>query len=255
MARIRTIKPSFWDKDECANVSPSALLLYIGMKNFADDRGVIPGNSKLIKSKVFPQKDDIRIDQVNKWITELLENSFLVQLTFEDKLYYVLDFSDEKIDKPQPSILPDEAFENIREYSRIVETDQEDSKSVETIRLGEERKGEERKRKGKEFVPPSLDDFKNYFSSNGFPEDLAVRAWTGYSEADWHDSKGNKVLNWKQKCQNVWFSEENQKEKSCAKKEKGKLEKLKDQHGRITEANKQRYSAGQSGSIAFPDAF
>lgn len=153
MARIRTIKPNFWDKDECANVSMPALLLYIGMKNFADDHGVIPGSPKLIKSKVFPQRDDVRIDQVNKWITELLENSFLVQLTYEDKLYYVLDFSDEKIDKPQPSILPDEAFENIREYSRIVETDREDSKSIETIRLGEERKGEERKGKEEVFFP------------------------------------------------------------------------------------------------------
>lgn len=257
MARIRTIKPSFWDKDECANVSPSALLMYIGMKNFADDHGVIPGNPKLIKSKVFPQRDDIRIDQVNKWITELLENSFLEQLIYEDKLYYVLDFSDEKIDKPQPSILPDEAFENIREYSRIVETDREESKPVENIRLGKERKGKERKRKGegREFIPPTLEEFKNYFFENGFSAELAERAWKGYDAANWHDTKNNKILNWKQKCQNVWFRPENQKEKSCEKKEKGKESTLFDQHGRITEANKLRFNTSENEHCTIPDPF
>lgn len=219
MARIRTIKPGFWDKDECANVSTSALLLYIGMKNFADDQGVIVGNPKLIKSKVFPQRDDVRTDQVNKWIAELLANSFLVQLTYEDKLYYVLDFADEKIDKPQPSILPDEAFENI---GTEFESNQDHSRTFENIRLGEERKGEERKRKGKECIArPEFPEFENYFLENGFSSELARKAYDHYGE-EWADARGNPVKNWKQKARTVWFSEENkEKEKNVApKKEK-----------------------------------
>jgi hypothetical protein len=73
----------------------------------------------------------------------------------------------------------------------------------------EEEKNKKKKRTDKKFTAPTLDEFKNYFLENGFDESVAVRAWTGYNVADWHDSQGNKVKNWKQKCQNVWFKDDN----------------------------------------------
>lgn len=57
---------------------------------------------------------------------------------------------------------------------------------------------------------PTLEEFKKYFFENGFDPVVAERAWNGYVAADWHDTNGKKVLNWKQKCQNVWFRPENQ---------------------------------------------
>ena len=36
-----------------------------------------------------------------------------------------------------------------------------------------------------------------------------AKAFDYYDCADWHDSKGNKVKNWKQKMQAVWFKDEN----------------------------------------------
>lgn len=53
MPRIRTIVPEFWEDERFSNVSLPAWLLYIGMKNFADDSGVILANEVIIKSKVF----------------------------------------------------------------------------------------------------------------------------------------------------------------------------------------------------------
>jgi hypothetical protein len=70
-------------------------------------------------------------------------------------------------------------------------------------------KKENKKKKEKDIYIPTLDEFKNYFLENGFDESVAVRAWTGYNVADWYDSQGNKVKNWKQKCQNVWFKDDN----------------------------------------------
>lgn len=68
----------------------------------------------------------------------------------------------------------------------------------------------EKKRKEKKvFTPPALDDVKKYFSENGYKTEVAERAFNGYSEANWHDSKGKPVLNWKQKMNNVWFTDEN----------------------------------------------
>jgi hypothetical protein len=71
----------------------------------------------------------------------------------------------------------------------------------------------------KKLNPPTIEDFKTYFEANGYSKDLAERAWKGYSEADWKDSKGNKVKNWKQKCQHVWFKPENKNERTATTKQ------------------------------------
>lgn len=159
MPRIRTIVPEFWEDERFTNVSLPAWLLYIGMKNFADDYGVILANPVIIKSKVFPAREDIRRQQVFGWLQELIENSILVPLEYEKKSYYVMDFSSERIDKPQKSIIPEDiinsavsafkltnfnSVENIREHSRTFGNSREHSGTFENIPAGEERKGEER---------------------------------------------------------------------------------------------------------------
>jgi uncharacterized protein YdaU (DUF1376 family) len=48
-----------------------------------------------------------------------------------------------------------------------------------------------------------------YFKENGYKEDIAIKAFNYYNEANWHDASGKKVLNWKQKMQSVWFKPEN----------------------------------------------
>lgn len=62
------------------------------------------------------------------------------------------------------------------------------------------------------FVPPSLREVKEYFDTNGYKETSAIKFFNFYGEGDWHDSRGNKVKNWKQKAQAVWFRPENMKE-------------------------------------------
>lgn len=113
MPRIRTIIPEFWEDERFTNVSLPAWLLYIGMKNFADDSGIIVSNETIIKSKVFPAREDIRKQQVSGWLQELIENSILVPFQYEDKGYYVMDFSSERIDKPQKSKIPVEIIEKV----------------------------------------------------------------------------------------------------------------------------------------------
>jgi len=66
-----------------------------------------------------------------------------------------------------------------------------------------------RKEKIRIDVTQSLEDVKNYFTANGFKEDVAIRAFNYYNENDWYDNKGNKVKNWKSKMNAVWFKEEN----------------------------------------------
>lgn len=63
--------------------------------------------------------------------------------------------------------------------------------------------------KTKGFISPTISDVIQYFTSNGYTEKAAKKAFEFYNVANWHDSKGNKVRNWKQKMQSVWFKDEN----------------------------------------------
>jgi len=55
----------------------------------------------------------------------------------------------------------------------------------------------------------NINDIKLYFFENGYSEISAQKFFDYYSVASWKDSKGNKVKNWKQKAQAVWFKDEN----------------------------------------------
>lgn len=64
-------------------------------------------------------------------------------------------------------------------------------------------------KKKERFEPPTVQDVENYFIENGFRKDAGTKAYNYYAVAEWRDSKGNQVKNWKQKMQAVWFKEEN----------------------------------------------
>lgn len=53
MARIRTVKPEFWTDEKVVECSISARLLFIGLFNFADDKGCLERSPKRIKMQVF----------------------------------------------------------------------------------------------------------------------------------------------------------------------------------------------------------
>lgn len=57
MARIRQIKPEFWDSPSTAAASAVARLLFIAMWNWADDSGHGTGNLKELEGFAFPNDD------------------------------------------------------------------------------------------------------------------------------------------------------------------------------------------------------
>lgn len=65
------------------------------------------------------------------------------------------------------------------------------------------------KKKRKIFIAPTLLEVITYFTDNGYTKEAAEKAYNHYQLADWHDSYGNQVLNWKQKVHTVWFKPEN----------------------------------------------
>ena len=57
--------------------------------------------------------------------------------------------------------------------------------------------------------PPTEIEVVEFFEEKGFAKDLAQKAFEYYNIADWKDSKGNKVKNWKQKMLSVWMKNNN----------------------------------------------
>lgn len=89
MARIRTIKPEFWEDEKLAKLPVYARLLFIGTWNFADDNGVLLANPILMKSHIFPY-EDIGISTISEWIDMLVENGMLIRTTYNGKDYLVI---------------------------------------------------------------------------------------------------------------------------------------------------------------------
>lgn len=59
------------------------------------------------------------------------------------------------------------------------------------------------------FTPPSLSEVEKFFIDNGYSDEVARRAYDGYSVAGWKDSRGKQIISWRQKMIHVWFKSEN----------------------------------------------
>ncbi len=55
----------------------------------------------------------------------------------------------------------------------------------------------------------NIDDIIKYFIENNYTKESAEKFYNYYSIANWKDSNGKQVKNWKQKAQSVWFKPEN----------------------------------------------
>lgn len=104
MARIRTVKPTFWTDEEIASLSEPAMLLAIGLLNYSDDEGWFNANHLLIKAAIFPLRDPSKT--IPRMLQELSDIGYIaIYPGHEGKQYgRVLNFSKhQRVDKPTPS--------------------------------------------------------------------------------------------------------------------------------------------------------
>jgi len=84
MARIRSVKPEFWDDRKLARrTSRDARLLYIALWNLADEHGRLNGDPQWIKGQVFSYDDDMDAATVTKLIGELAAHSVGAVVPYE----------------------------------------------------------------------------------------------------------------------------------------------------------------------------
>lgn len=82
------------------------------------------------------------------------------------------------------------------------------STAVQQSKEKESKVKEKKIKKTKEFIKPTLAEVEEFFISKGFNKQYAKQAFDFYDITDWVDSRGNKVLNWKQKMNGIWLTEE-----------------------------------------------
>jgi hypothetical protein len=105
MARIRTIKPSFYLDEDLGTISRDARLLYIGLWNHSDDRGVFEWRPGKIKVEIFPYDSDVNKDLIDKWLKQLESINNIIYFDENGKPYgYIPTFlNHQKVDKPSES--------------------------------------------------------------------------------------------------------------------------------------------------------
>lgn len=108
MARIRTIKPTFWGDDKVSKLSRDARLLAIGLISMSDDKGRFLASLNAINGYVYPH-DDLPAARVKKWLDELVKVG-LIHLYEVDGRKYGCFFkwaNHQRINRPQASALPE----------------------------------------------------------------------------------------------------------------------------------------------------
>lgn len=82
-----------------------------------------------------------------------------------------------------------------------------DSDSVSDSVKDNDNKKESKKKK--QFEPPTIEQVKEYFVTEGYKPEIAEKFFKYYNTGEWKDSKGKPIRSWKQKAQAVWFKPEN----------------------------------------------
>lgn len=113
MARIRTIKPSFWSSRTAALVSRDARLLAVGLISMADDSGRFLASHAAITGYVFPNDDDVTNPRLKKWLKELESAGFVVLYESDRIKYGCVNYKHQRISHPTPSTYPDPPLEGL----------------------------------------------------------------------------------------------------------------------------------------------
>lgn len=102
MARIRTIKPEFWEDELIGTLPTEARLLFLGLISHADDEGRFRAHPCVIRSQIFAY-DEIKPARVKAWLQQLAELGRIVLYENGSQAYgAVSNFrKHQRIDRPQ----------------------------------------------------------------------------------------------------------------------------------------------------------
>lgn len=225
MARIRTIKPEFWQNEQLARLTEHARLLAIALLNHADDAGYFKANAYLVRAACFPFDEDST--NVLGSLQELSSIGFIeVRSDGEKQVGRVCKFREhQRIDKPGASKLED-AFNAIGPQITGTQSDStnvlgglsEDSTNTPRLEQGTGNRETEQgmgtgKRKGTANAvsvcvpkrgkpkrsmgePPTVEQVADYCAEKHYHVD-AVAFVAHYQSNGWKQASGNPIVDWR----------------------------------------------------------
>lgn len=114
MARIRTIKPSFWTDDQVTHLPWDARLLLVGIISMADDEGRFVATPQSVLGYVFPH-ERVSEARYRKMLGQIAETGIVQLYGTNGCAYGFLPKwkRHQKINHPQRSTLPDPPQEGL----------------------------------------------------------------------------------------------------------------------------------------------
>jgi len=142
MARIRSIKPTFFRSEDVSALPLRARLTWIGLWTQCDDAGRAKDNARLIKADIWPL-DGVTLKDIEEGLQTLAAHGRIVRYEVDGRRYLeIVNWGDHQaIQKPTPSKLPPPSSGQIRSGTAPVGIP-EDHESG-TAWKGGEGKGEE----------------------------------------------------------------------------------------------------------------
>lgn len=117
MARIRTIKPEFWEDDVIGTMSRDERLLFIATWTLADDEGLLRWSAAYLKASAFIYDADITSPKVEKMMARLVEAGLIFAYAggkAQQPFGYIVNFhKHQRINRPSPSRLPPPSIQNL----------------------------------------------------------------------------------------------------------------------------------------------
>lgn len=109
MARIRTIKPEFWDSPGTAQASYKARLFFIALWNWADDYGKGTASPKQLIGFAFPNDHDVTVADYPSLASELHSAFEVVFYEVDGRPYYLIPKfqKHQRTEKKAASRIPD----------------------------------------------------------------------------------------------------------------------------------------------------
>lgn len=107
MARIRTIKPSFFTSLTIADLSLTARLTFIGLWTHVDDDGRCTWDPRLIKAAIWPL-DDRPLSAITQDVQSLTESSLITHYVVSERSFLAVNGwrEHQRINRRTPSTLP-----------------------------------------------------------------------------------------------------------------------------------------------------
>lgn len=141
MARIRSIKPEFWESSTLGKCARDARLLFLGLISHADDEGRQRGGARLVLGKVFPYDEDLSANDIEGLIGELVGAGLITLYEVDEQRYIEINSWSEhqRIEKPKRSTFPgpDGQFsdESRREGDKEGDKDKEGNKEKDNLSI------------------------------------------------------------------------------------------------------------------------